>query len=64
MEDCTNIWTVSCRDSMFAGIPMESSESKIDSNDGDFFDKYLFISKKDKTMVMCYDELEYFAQSI
>ena len=49
---------------MFAGIPMESPGPKIDSNDGDFFDKYLFISKKDKTMVMCYDELEYFAQSI
>jgi len=54
MEDCTNIWTVSCRDSMFTGISMENSGSKIDSNNGinsDFFDKYLFISKKDKTMV-------------
>ena len=55
MEDCTDIWTVSCRDSMFTGIPMENSGSKIDSNNGinsDLFDKYLFISKKDKTMVI------------
>jgi hypothetical protein len=55
MEDCTNIWTVSCRDSMFAGISMEGSGSKVDSNSGvnsDVFDKYLFISKKDKTMVI------------
>ena len=54
MEDCTNIWTVSCRDSMFAGISIESSGTKIDPNSGinsDDFDKYLFISKQDKTMV-------------
>ncbi|PKC68294.1 hypothetical protein RhiirA1_457369 [Rhizophagus irregularis] len=64
MEDCTNIWTVSCRDSMFAGIPMESPGSKIDSNDGDIFDKYLFISKKDKTMVLgCGEELQELQQT-
>ncbi|CAG8638902.1 15184_t:CDS:10, partial [Funneliformis caledonium] len=67
MEDCTNIWTVSCRDSMFIGISMESSGSKIDSNNGinsDFFDKYLFISKKDKTMVLgCGEELQELQQT-
>ncbi|CAB4408502.1 unnamed protein product [Rhizophagus irregularis] len=38
--------------SMFAGIPMESPGSKIDSNDGDIFDKYLFILKKTKQCLL------------
>ncbi|CAG8621050.1 17852_t:CDS:10, partial [Gigaspora margarita] len=44
MTDCLNMWTVSCRDVIFQNM-------NIDNVDTDSFHKFLFISKKYRTMV-------------
>ncbi|CAH1761431.1 3424_t:CDS:10 [Entrophospora sp. SA101] len=62
MDGCLNMWAISSIDPIFAGIPMDTPGlpnhlPSIDSEQS--YDKYLFISKSFKTMVLaCGEELQ------
>ena len=55
MEGCLNMWSISSVDPMFAEIPMDTPglPNNLPSiNSEQSYDKYLFISKSFKTMVI------------
>ncbi|CAG8433080.1 10709_t:CDS:10 [Diversispora eburnea] len=63
MKDCINMWAVSCRSNIFRSINLNVAgltNNTFNGNTEDY-DKFLFISKKNRTMVMvlaCGEELQ------
>ncbi|CAG8616381.1 1335_t:CDS:10, partial [Acaulospora colombiana] len=59
MSDCVNMWTISCRNPMYQNIDVAGLVDDNVTGSVEEFDKFLFISKRQSTMVLvCGEELQ------